>query len=274
MRELTHNKFSVELDVGGIEPVPGVLQFPDLDQPMPAVLLLHGFTSRKEDMASSIGYALFRRGVVSLAIDLPMHGQRISKGRELSMRDPLALVDAWRSALREASLAITYLVEQRRVDRTRIAIAGYSLGAYLAVILAATEPRLCAIALTAGGDLPLSLPFLPLIRTIVDPRRAARALGGRPLLMMNGNRDRRIAPAQATALFEAASEPKEQRWYEGGHWPPSSAIDDVADWLAIQLAAHPSGTSSPPDAPGDSSRARQPHTAPRSRSRTQRDLSR
>ena len=274
MRPLGKNKFSVELEVGGVERVPGILQRPESDAPTPAVLLLHGFTSRKEDMASSIGYALLQRGVASLAIDLPMHGQRISTGKEFSIGNPLALVDAWRLALREASLAITYLADQQDIDRTRLAVAGYSLGAYLGVTLAANEPRVCAIALTAGGDLPSTLPFLPLIRTIVDPRRAARSLGGRPLLMMNGKRDRRITPAQATALFEAAAEPKEQRWYDGGHWPPQSAINDVADWIASRLATRPSEPSSTPDEPGDSSPARQPRIASRSRSRTPRDPSR
>ena len=275
MRPLGRNKFSVELDVGGMERVPGILQHPESDQPSPAVLLLHGFTSRKEDMASSIGYALLQRGVASLAVDLPMHGQRISTGKEFSIGNPLALVDAWRLALREASLAITYLGEQQSiVDRTRLAVAGYSLGAYLGVTLAANEPRVCAVALTAGGDLPSTLPFLPLIRTVVDPRRAVRSLGGRPLLLMNGKRDRRITPAQATALFEAAGEPKEQRWYDGGHWPPPSAIDDVADWIASRLATRPSAPSSPPAGPADSSRARQPGIASRSRSRTPQDPSR
>lgn len=274
MRALGRNKFSLELEVGGVEHVPAILQHPETDHPVSAVLLLHGFTSRKEDMASSIGYALLQRGVASLAIDLPMHGQRISAGEASSIRNPLALVDSWRLALREAGLAITYLAERPDVDATRLAIAGYSLGAYLAVTVAASEPRVCAVALTAGGDLPSSLPFLPLIRTIVDPRRAAASLHGRPLLMMNGKRDRRITAAQATALFEAAVEPKEQRWYDGGHWPPQSAINEVAEWLTTRLAARPSEPSSTPDAPADSSRARRPRIASRSRSRTRSDPSR
>jgi len=38
-------------------------------------------------------------------------------------------------------------------------------------------------------------------------------------------------------LFEAAAEPKELRWYAGGHWPPPTAIEDVAGWLASELFA-------------------------------------
>ena len=269
MRDLGRNKFSVELEVGGIERVPGVLQLPSTNERAPGVLLLHGLTSRKEDMASSIGFALLQRGVASLAIDLPMHGQRISTSASFPIDNPLALVDAWRLALRESSLAVTYLTQHDRIDGTRVAVGGYSLGGYLAIILAAMEPRIDAVALTACGDLPTSLPFRPLVRTIVDPCQAARSLGGRPLLMMNGKRDRRITPEQASVLFEAAAGAKVQRWYEGGHWPPSSAVNEVADWLAIQLGAHPSEPSAPRVAPAGSSPARPPRTAQRSRSRTQ-----
>jgi fermentation-respiration switch protein FrsA (DUF1100 family) len=80
------------------------------------------------------------------------------------------------------------------------------------------------------------MPFASLVRTIVDPCRDVRNLAGRPLLMINGSFDRTIRPEQARSLFEAASEPKELRWYDGGHWPPQSAIDSVADWLAAKLS--------------------------------------
>src|ERR1044072_7065402 len=112
MRALGANKFSVELDVGGIERVPAILQHPKNGHTAPGGPLVHGFQSRKEDM-----------GVASLAIDLPMHGQRISTARQLSIQNPLALVDAWRLALREAGLAITYLADQTDDDQTRLGVA-------------------------------------------------------------------------------------------------------------------------------------------------------
>jgi surfactin synthase thioesterase subunit len=59
--------------------------------------------------------------------------------------------------------------------------------------------------------------------------------------MINGRHDRTIRPVQARALFAAAGEPKELRWFDGGHWPPQSVIEEVADWLADRLgerAAH------------------------------------
>jgi hypothetical protein len=228
---------TIELKVDGDELVPAILQLPRADRPVPAVLLLHGFSSQKEQMANSVGRALFHRGVGSLAIDLPMHG---SRGRVLgtaALQNPLALVQSWRTAERDARAAIQYLAAQPDVDPHRIGIGGYSLGSFLAVIVAAEERSIRAVALAAGGDLPPNTPFVSLVRSVADPTRAVRALAGRPLFMINGRNDHTIRPAQARTLFAAAGEPKELQWYSGGHWPPESAVDAVADWLAARLDA-------------------------------------
>jgi len=186
-------------------------------------------------MADSIGRSLADRAVASVAIDLPLHGTRDGGLEGLSLRNPLDLVQKWKLAVREANTAIRYLSDQPAVDPRQLAIAGYSLGAYLAVIVASDAPLVRAVALAAGGDLPETTPFAALVRTFADPRKAVRSLAGRPLLMVNGRLDRTIQPAQARALFEAAGEPKEIHWYDGGHWPPPAAIEIVADWLAERL---------------------------------------
>ena len=215
--------------------VPAIVQLPSSEESLPAVLLLHGFSSRKERMADSIGRALAARRVASLAIDLPLHGARDAGFEGMSFRDPVALIQNWRLAVREAHAGLALLAVRDGIDAGRIGIAGYSLGAYLATAVAADNAVARAIALAAGGDLPAQMPFASLVRTIVDPCRDVRNLAGRPLLMINGRFDRTIRPEQARSLFEAASEPKELRWYDGGHWPPQSAIDSVADWLAARL---------------------------------------
>ena len=237
---MAHSEYaihSVELEIEGGEKVPGILQVPrsPTPTPVPGVLLLHGFTSRKERMAESIGRALLRHGVASLAIDLPLHGGRDGDLQDGALRNPIAVVQTWRLAVREARAATHYLATQPAVDPRRIAIAGYSLGAYLAVTVAAAEPRFRAVALAAGGDLPTATPYLSLVRAVVDPLRSIKALDGRPLYMVNGKHDRTILPDQARALFAAANEPKELHWYDGGHWPPQPAIDNVARWLADKL---------------------------------------
>ena len=218
--------------VSGRETVPALWLTPDTDRPTPAVLLLHGFSSSKERMTQSVGRALLERGVASLALDLPFHG-----GRETGAipKNPLALVGAWKAAVAESRGAITWLASQPETDPARMCVVGYSLGGFLALMTAAEEERLRVVALAAAGDLPDKTPYAALVRGLVDPLRAARRLDGRPLLLVNGRRDMTTRAAQAERLFEAAPEPKTMVWYDGGHWPPQSAIDAAAEWTASRL---------------------------------------
>jgi uncharacterized protein len=217
------------------ERVPAALLIPATERPAPAALLLHGFTSHKERMIESAGRALARRGIASLAIDLPLHGEREGRINELSLTRPLQVIQQWRLALAEARSAIGLLAEYDRVDPRRLALVGYSLGAFLGLVVAGEEPLVKAVVLAAGGDLPDRTPFAALVRTVADPQRAVRKLRGRPLLMINGRLDRTVTASQAERLYEAAREPKELRWYSGGHWPPQREIDFAAEWLAERL---------------------------------------
>jgi pimeloyl-ACP methyl ester carboxylesterase len=233
------HRITLEL-AAGREHVPAIVLLPDASPPRArcaAALLLHGFTSRKERMTEGVGRALLAHGVATIAIDLPLHGAREGSIEQLSLRNPLQLIGAWRLALTEIRHALDYLGELAAVDPQRLAIVGYSLGSYLSVVAAAEDPRVRALVLASGGDLPDETPFASLVRAAADPLRAVRKFGGRPLLMVNGRYDRTITAAQAQRLYHAAREPKEIHWYNGGHWPPPSAIDFAADWLAAHSRA-------------------------------------
>jgi fermentation-respiration switch protein FrsA (DUF1100 family) len=227
-------RIAVHLDDG--ERVPGILLLP-ATTPAPATLLVHGFTSRKERMAESIGTGLLRRGIASLAIDLPMHGEREGTLDQRTLRNPFEVVSRWRLAVEECRMAVALLRDHPAIDPGRLGLAGYSLGAFLGVTVAAAEPDIRAVLLAAGGDLPADLPFGAIVRSVADPPRQVRSLAGRPLLMVNGRLDRTVHRDQAERLFAAAKEPKEIRWYAGGHWPPPAAIDDAVEWMAERLSA-------------------------------------
>jgi uncharacterized protein len=220
--------------------VPSILLLPTSGDPVAAAVLLHGYSSHKEQMAASVGRALLRRGMGSLAIDLPLHGERVAGTRGVehqAMRNPLALASTWKLAQREVLLALGYLAARAEVDRDRIALIGYSMGSFLGVHAAAASPLVRALVLAAGGDLPDGTPFTRVIRMLADPLRAVRRLEGKPLLMVHGRHDRTITAAQTQRLFDAAGKPKELRWWDSGHYLPEAAIADAATWLEQQLPA-------------------------------------
>ena len=218
--------------------VPAVLLLPpDTGQKVPAALLLHGYSSRKERMADTIGRALATRGVASLAIDLPLHGDRDAPLQREALLNPLALARHWRLALAECAAALDCLADHERYDASRLGLVGYSLGAYVGVAAAARDKRVRALVLAAAGDLPLGTPFERLIRGVADPLKAVRRLAGRPMLMTHGRLDRTVRPSDSDRLFMAAGEPKERRWWNAGHILPAEAIEDAAAWLAHQLRA-------------------------------------
>lgn len=224
-------------------PVPAILQLPGGDERRSAALLLHGWSSRKEHMATAIGTKLFGRGIASLAIDLPLHGERSDAHVLRGGVSPLVLLREWSAAMAEATLALRYLGAHPAIDRTRLAIVGYSLGSYLALALSANDAAVRAVVLAAGGDLPRDTPFAQIIRGMADPLAAVKRLAGRPLLMVHGRHDRTIRADQAERLFSAAGEPKEIQWWDAGHILPDAAIDGAASWLAarINVRSAPSG---------------------------------
>ena len=229
-------RMTMELPLVG-QRVPAILLLPaDVARP-PAALLLHGYGSRKEQMADAVGRALLEAGIASLSIDLPLHGEREGAVDADAIRNPLVLVSQWRIALAECGAALEWMAEEESLDGHRLALVGYSMGSFIGVMVAAASDHVRALVLAAGGDLPENTPFTRLVRTVADPLGAVRQLRGRPLLMIHGKRDHTVRPEQATRLFAAAAEPKELRWYEAGHWLPDAATHDAALWLKAQLTA-------------------------------------
>ena len=69
-------RFNADDGPTAIAPIPALLRLPTAAEQAPAALLLHGYASRKEDMAEPVGEALLPLGIASLSIDLPLHGDR------------------------------------------------------------------------------------------------------------------------------------------------------------------------------------------------------
>jgi dienelactone hydrolase len=121
-----------------------------------------------------------------LAVDLPQWGQRLAG---------LMQVDAMQ--------AVSYLRSQPEVDPARIAIVSYSMGAFIAGITGAIDPRIHAVLLSGGGtyDGPGEYFDTGKLPCQAPPYRALAVLGDRgpilyalnadrgPMYVMNGDAD-------------------------------------------------------------------------------------
>ena len=107
----------------------GILLLPDRPAPVPGALLLHGFTLDKERMSAVAGSALLGCGVASLALDLPLHGERFGGVKLAALGAPFELLRRWRGALGECALALEHLAARREIDPGRVGLVGYYRGA-------------------------------------------------------------------------------------------------------------------------------------------------
>ena len=121
---------SLKLD-GGIS---ATLYMPDQSAPVPAVLMLHGFASSKDEvgkMYAREAKALAEKGIASLRIDFAGFGE--------SDGDPGSLtIDG---ELDNAKMALDALRKTDGIDPDRVGVLGFSLGGGLATLVAANDSK-------------------------------------------------------------------------------------------------------------------------------------
>jgi pimeloyl-ACP methyl ester carboxylesterase len=114
--------------------VVGTLALPASDAPVPAVLMLHGFASMRDevgDMFKRLAAELGERGIASLRIDFRGWGE--SAG---------AMTDSTVSGMVEdAAAAYAVLSTTEGIDAGRIGVLGFSLGGSIAVFAAGEHPN-------------------------------------------------------------------------------------------------------------------------------------
>jgi len=116
----------------------GVLHIPEGEGPFPAVVIFTGLASYK-DKPHHINFRdkLAEAGIMAFAFDYTGHGK--SEGQYLDFTVS--------QGIQNAKSAIEYLKQQKFVDEKRIGLSGTSLGALIALALAAEIPQIKALVL-------------------------------------------------------------------------------------------------------------------------------
>lgn len=212
------------------------------------VICCHGHRGNKSDLLG-IGPGLWRAGNTVLLFDFRGNGD--------STDGPQSLAHYEQQDLRAA----VDLVARRRPEAD-IHVVGFSMGAAVAILTAADDPRISTLVLdspfadmsgvVAASLNRLRLPAFPLVHLTdlltrgrygyrfhdVQPVEAISRVGDRPVLLLHSEADRIIPVEHAHRLYAAATEPKWLKTYPGldhcgGYFADRpSYIAMVADFLA------------------------------------------
>lgn len=237
--------------------VPAVLYRPkDVEKP-PCVLFLHGYGGNKEN-ARFAAALMIPQGFAVFAIDARLHGERTEAGKVLLSVEGLAGADRPMVAtVIDNRRALDYLQTREDLDGERIVVMGVSMGGMLGGVLAGVDERVDAAALVVAGgswsvvaatsehpaavrlrEAGLAGEAIAKITYVMDPVNFVGHVTPRPLLLVNGLGDRIIPRECAVALQEAAADPKEIIWFEGGHVNvPPDTIQTIVRWLVANTPA-------------------------------------
>jgi uncharacterized protein len=235
--------------------VPALLVVPKGKGPFPGVIVQHGLPSTKEDFLP-IGIDLARTGAMAILIDAPFnrpHQGTIRRDISGTPKDR----DEQIQLIIDLRRAVDLLIARPDVDADRLAYVGISYGAAMGGLLAGVEDRIKAYVLAVGdGGLvshftgphdpqpPPSISaedwerWLAAMRPI-EPINFIRQAAPAALLFQAGTKDELVPPEDARRYQQAASQPKEIRWYEAGHELNCTAREDMMAWLARRIRIDP-----------------------------------
>ncbi len=223
----------------------GTLYLARGDEPKPTALLLHGCPGLEQN--ADIAVALRDRGWNSLIFHY--RGCWGSEGRYDLLTIPS-----------DVAAAVDHLQAggYPGVDQARFAAVGHSLGGWAAILAAAADPRLRAVAVYGAAiglgaiDLTAAEIDHEMTRFLtttpeeflrqreeavarLDPLGAVAAIAPRPLLIMHGTDDRWVPPEQARSLYAHARGPCRYAEIEGANhdfaWHRAELRELVTSWL-------------------------------------------
>ena len=206
-------------ELGVADGRPYLLWLPETAPPWPAMVIVHGAGSAKENHAD-FGRACAAAGWAALAYDQRGHGDGDD---EMSAE---ALADVGRMA--------RFLAARDGVDPARVCARGSSMGGFVAIHGAATSEAIAVvIAICPAGEEHLlrglragTLEFRASDRARADLaawlgehdlRDAVGLLGAKPLILIHAEGDERIPSEFSAELYERAAEPKKLVMLPGGH---------------------------------------------------------
>jgi alpha-beta hydrolase superfamily lysophospholipase len=202
------------------------LWLPNGQGPWPAVMVMHGAGSRKENHADFARTAA-DNGFVALTFDNRGHGAT-EGDLDPTVVDDLRLLAEW-------------LAARPDVDERRVAARGSSMGGLMAIHAGAASDKVAAVVAicpaaesmlaedvrriadgrpprpgSALAEMRIDAPSLAGWLETSDVGEAVQRMGPKPLLIIHARGDEVVPYTHSERLFELAAEPKKLLLLEGG----------------------------------------------------------
>jgi dienelactone hydrolase len=221
----------------GPDNVTGFVARPLVPEAHPAgVVFMHGGGRSASDFVPDAA-ALARKGAVALTIDSPFVRSPDKKIRD-GTADLEPTYETMVQNVQDILRGLDILVDQYEADPERLALVGYSKGAQPAALAAALDPRVRALVLMAGLAHPSGLPgdrHAQELFGAIDTVDVVDNLAPTRVLLQGAEYDSVIPHRDMELLAQAASEPKEIRWYNADHDLSPQAELERRAWLVEQL---------------------------------------
>ncbi|MDQ3282129.1 MAG: hypothetical protein M3Q69_12035 [Acidobacteriota bacterium] len=228
-------------------PVPAILVSPANNRRNASVLFAHwGLGNRYTFVEEAVDLA--SRGAVSLLID-----SAAVRPLPYGKRDDAQYDEAIVQSVVDWRRGIDVLTARKDVDPRRIGFVGLSQGSHIGGILSGVERRISAFVLAGGtarfSDMLRNGGYRTRLNAEEaqrfdrwldrlahhDARHFVRNAAPARIFLQYAVDDEYVSLDEARAYYEAASEPKLMKRYDGGHELQERARSDRAEWLRITL---------------------------------------
>jgi dienelactone hydrolase len=222
--------------------VTAYLVVPPGEHKHPGVIYLHGSGGSRLDLLVQATW-MAARGAVCLVVDSAFARagtpdgtgfEALAQQRDLENQN---IIDLRRG--------IDVLTSLPYVNDRKLGFVGWSAGAKSGAILAGVDHRIRSFVLISGGSSPVSAytklaakdqrAALGALLRQTDPLRYVAHAAPSALLIQDGTKDKVVPHAALLALANAASKPKDVRWYPSGHPPSNRMWHDSLRWLSKRL---------------------------------------
>jgi dienelactone hydrolase len=165
---------------------------------MPGMVLVNGHGGDKSSWYSYYTAIVYARGAAVVVTYDPIGAGESSDDRKAgdAEHDRLIETPATMPArmggrmVTDVMQGVSYLAQRKDVDAKRIAVLGFSMGSFTAVLAGAADPRIHALLLTGGGDLDGPGGYWDASHAVMcqsGPYKALAFLGDRPAVLYTLN---------------------------------------------------------------------------------------